>query len=181
MPATEAESLARRSILTRPIKELPAETDEQIGYEFRRLRVSSGLSANRLASTLGVSLSTLEALERGVLAAIPERPKAEKLIAEYCRIARLDQRPLLVRLKAYSNTREVQRGQARWTRSRRRRHLLRGAGLMLLLAAATGTGVAIALWPEVVKGMTAPAVEAVSGWAEDGIAHIKSLLANNAR
>lgn len=171
----------RRLILTKPIRELPAETDEQIGYEFRRLRVASGLSANRLASTLGVSVRTLEDLEKGALTALPERRRAERLVTEYCRIARLDQRPLLGRLKAYAATHDVKRGQARWAHARRRRYLLRGAGMMLVLVAAAGMGVAIVLWPETARGLTAPVIETVASWANFALSQLKALLATGAR
>ena len=180
-PPVMGKSPPRRLILTKPIRELPAETDEQIGCEFRRLRVASGLSVNRLSASLGISLRTLEELEKGALAAIPDRAKAERLVNEYSRIAHIDPRPLLSRLKAYAGTRDLKQGAARWARARRRRSLLRGAAMMLVVAAAAGAGFAVAQWPETASALGETASAALTGWVSSLLEHLKMLLATGAR
>jgi cytoskeletal protein RodZ len=180
-PRVMGTKLPRRLILTKSIRELPAETDEQIGYEFRRLRVASGLSINRLSAMLGISLRTLEELEKGALAAIPDHARAQRLVMEYSRIAHLDPRALLSRLKAYDGTRDMKQGEARWARARRRRTLRRGGGVIVLVAAAVGAGLAATQWPETASAISEAARTTLAGWVSSLLAHLKMLLATGAR
>jgi cytoskeletal protein RodZ len=161
-PGGLEEHRTRRLVLTQPIRELSAEIDEQIGYEFRRLRIASGLSANRLASTLGVSLRMLDDLERGAIAALPDRPQAARLVAAYGRIAHIDARPLLARLEAYAGATDLRRAAARSARSRGRKGLLRAFGLALVLLFASALGMAITLWPGHAMALVDPAPELVA-------------------
>lgn len=179
LSTAETSGFSRQRILTKSIRELPAETDEQIGYEFRRLRVASGLSANRLSATLGISLRTLEHLEKGVLSAIPEQAKAARLVTEYCRVARVDPRPLQSRLKAYANTLEVKRGQSRWSRSRRRGSIIRGALVVLLLSSSVAAGAAIVLSPDIANGMIERMTTGARSGIDFAISYLRALIAAN--
>ncbi|WP_372409211.1 helix-turn-helix domain-containing protein [Streptomyces luteireticuli] len=56
-----------------PPRTSPTERQKRVGYELNKMRTSAGVSAESIASLLGVDRSKISAIERGVRAISPDR------------------------------------------------------------------------------------------------------------
>jgi hypothetical protein len=78
----------------------PPGGDPQLGDIFRNMRAAVRASRETVARRLATSATTIENLERGAVAALPQWPETVRIVRAYCALLNLDPEPLLWRLRA---------------------------------------------------------------------------------
>ena len=84
----------------RAIKEMPSHQDDEIAVIFREMRHASELSLEQLSAKLNAPVATLQALETGAIAALPDWIETSRIVSSYAGLMGLDSRPVLRRIKA---------------------------------------------------------------------------------
>lgn len=80
---------------------MPSGQDEEIAVIFREMRRASEMAPEQLSERLKTPLATIEALEAGDIAALPDWHETSRIITAYAGFLGLDSRPILRRLKAH--------------------------------------------------------------------------------
>lgn len=82
----------------RSIEELPSFIDEEIADLFREMREATGLLQDGIAATLETGATTIDALERGDIRALPSWPETNRVVVAYAGMLGLDPDPVLRRI-----------------------------------------------------------------------------------
>ena len=83
----------------RSIKDVSHQRDDELAVIFREMRRASGITQEQIAGRLATGVNTIEALESGALAELPDWGELKRIITTYAAQLGLDSRPILRRIQ----------------------------------------------------------------------------------
>lgn len=83
----------------RSIAEVSEVRDKELAVIFAEMRRASGVSKEQIAGRLATSVATVDALEAGALAQLPEWNEVKRIVTAYAAQLGLDSRPILRRIQ----------------------------------------------------------------------------------
>ncbi|MEC9367888.1 MAG: helix-turn-helix domain-containing protein [Pseudomonadota bacterium] len=86
--------------LIRGIQAMPAAIDKEIAIIFQEMRRAAHLEKAQLSDQLRTPVSVIDALESGILHALPSWPETIRVVNAYTRMLGLDPRPILRRIRS---------------------------------------------------------------------------------